>query len=111
MSNPYALINGSNIVTAVILWDGVSPWSPPAGETAVDVSGVSPQPGIGWTYNGSTFSPPAPPSPTPPPVAQVAAIVGQSFTASLQRKAAALEAQGNYAAATALYLQAAGITK
>jgi len=109
MSNPYALVNGSNLVTAVILWDGVTPWLPPAGETAIDVSAVTPQPGIGWTYNGSTFTPPAPPAPTSPPATQVAAAVAQSYTASLQRKAAALQAKGQYAAATALYLKAAGV--
>lgn len=38
-------------------------------------------------------------------------IINASYNASLQRQAAALEAKGNYAAATALYLQAAGIQK
>lgn len=109
MSKPYALVNGSNVVTAVAQWDGVTPWLPPAGYTAVDVSAVTPIPGPGWIYNGSTFSPPAPPSPTLPPVAQRSAWVAQSYASSLQRKAAALQSQGKYAAATTLYLQAAGI--
>ena len=65
-------------------------------------------PGIGWGYNGSTFSPPPPPSTAPTP-AQVAIVVKASFNAALIRRAAALQAKGEYAAATALYLKAAGV--
>lgn len=33
----------------------------------VDVTGMDPRPGIGWTYENGTFTPPpAPPDPDPP---------------------------------------------
>lgn len=49
----FALIqNGAvaNIVTAAAVADL------PTGETWVDIDATSPQPGIGWTYNGSAFA-------------------------------------------------------
>lgn len=103
----YAIISGTTVVN-IVLWDGGSGWSPPAGDTAVSIEGLSPMPGIGWSYNGSTFSPPAPPSTAPTP-AQVAAIVLASYNASLVRRADALQAKGDYAGATALYLKAYGV--
>lgn len=32
----------------------------------VQVDGITPQPGIGWTYNGSVWAPPAPEAPITP---------------------------------------------
>ena len=54
----YAVINSeTNIVENVILWDGVSPWAPPAGCYAEPIgdSGA----GIGWSYINGQFVPPA----------------------------------------------------
>lgn len=61
MSDTYAVIQDGVIVN-VVLWDGQNDWSPPEGCTAVDITGASPQPGIGWTTSdgGGTFEPPAP---------------------------------------------------
>ncbi len=47
---------GDFIATILANWDA-----------AIDISDLDPKPGIGWTYNGTTFSPP-PPGPPPPPV-------------------------------------------
>ena len=36
MSNPYAMVNSSNVVYDVTIWDGnTSTWEPPAGVTCV----------------------------------------------------------------------------
>lgn len=47
--------NGAVINIAV--WDGVSVWSP-SGDQTVDVT-ARPEIGIGWTYDGANFFPPA----------------------------------------------------
>jgi len=77
MSNRYAVINNVNLVTNVVLWDGVTPWTPPDYQP-VDADGnpvgdPTPQTAvpdtdpptaqIGYTYNSTdgTFSPPPPP--------------------------------------------------
>jgi len=52
----YAIIENNEVIN-VTLWDGVSKWSPPEGTIAV---ACPDEVGPGWTYNGSTFSPPAP---------------------------------------------------
>ena len=63
----YALINNNlveNVADADQAWaDSVAPdW-----QYVVDITNTNPQPGIGWSYNGSTFTapvyPPAPPAP------------------------------------------------
>jgi len=63
----YALINNNlveNVADADQAWaDSVaSDW-----QYVVDITNTNPQPGIGWSYNGSTFNapviPPAPPAP------------------------------------------------
>lgn len=54
--NTYAIIE-NGIVVNLVVWDGVSKWSPPAGSTAILIpadTSVS----IGYTYNGTTFSAP-----------------------------------------------------
>lgn len=47
----------SNVVNNVAIWDGASPWATP-GFQQVDVTSVTPMPGPGWSYNGSTFTAP-----------------------------------------------------
>lgn len=68
MSNRYAVsVNG--VVADVVLWDGVSPWTPPEGSTVTllpDDSPVFP----GYTFDGTNF--------TAPPVAPVALADAQS---------------------------------
>ena len=54
----YAVIfSETNIVEGVIVWDGVTPWAPPAGcyVEPVGDSGA----GIGWSYIDGQFVPPA----------------------------------------------------
>lgn len=55
MSNvtPYAVINSeTNIINNVILWDGESNWTPPAGTFAVPLTSEA---GIGWKYENKKF--------------------------------------------------------
>lgn len=40
-------------VVNVSVWDGVTPYNP-AG-LLVDLTGVTPEPGIGWDYDGKKF--------------------------------------------------------
>lgn len=50
MISTYAIINSSNIVTDINMWDGnTSTWSPASGFIAVDIG--SEYVGIGMTYN------------------------------------------------------------
>ena len=50
--NPYAMINSSNIVVDLTIWDGnTSTWSPEAGITCIGIGTASV--GIGMTYNSS----------------------------------------------------------
>jgi hypothetical protein len=53
----YAVIDGSGNVVNTIEWDGVTPWSPPAGDTAIPTNGAPAS--IGWTWDGFQFNPPA----------------------------------------------------
>ena len=53
----YAVINSdTNIVENVIIWDGVTPWTPPVGYYVKPIgdSGA----GIGWSYIDGQFVPP-----------------------------------------------------
>ena len=65
----YAIIDSTGLVINTVVWDGETPWSPPAGQTAVPFT----EGGIGWTYANGTFTPPPSPSgplpapPSPPP--------------------------------------------
>jgi len=58
----YAIIEQGK-VTNVTLWDGITPWTPAAGEAVACPENV----GIGWTYDGTDWTPPPPPPPPPPP--------------------------------------------
>jgi hypothetical protein len=49
----YAIIENS-VVTNVVVWDGETPYNPDGELVALD--GVTPQPGIGWDYDGKTFT-------------------------------------------------------
>ena len=52
MISTYAIINSSNIVTDINMWDGnTSTWSPASGFIAVEIG--SDYVGIGMTYNSS----------------------------------------------------------
>ena len=52
MISTYAIINSSNIVTDINMWDGnTSTWSPASGFIAVETG--SDYVGIGMTYNSS----------------------------------------------------------
>jgi len=57
MTKTYAIIK-NGIVSNTILWDAeAQPDYAPEG-TPVDVSSISPQPGPGWTYDGTNFTDP-----------------------------------------------------
>jgi|NOAtaT_7_FD_contig_31_7043877_length_310_multi_2_in_0_out_0_2 hypothetical protein len=61
MAEDYALINSENVVVNMVLWDGVTPWTPPDGCTPIKINS---QPcDIGWIYDPQTgtFSPPPAP--------------------------------------------------
>ena len=60
MSRTFAIIE-SGVVANVILADE---WP-----NAIDVTDLAPRPGIGWTFDGEAFAPPAA-QPEPEPVAQ-----------------------------------------
>tara|TARA_B100001989_G_scaffold37964_1_gene22933 strand:- start:1889 stop:2098 length:210 start_codon:yes stop_codon:yes gene_type:complete len=50
--NPYAMIDSSNLVVDLTIWDGdLSNWSPPSGITCIGI-GTEPV-GVGMTYNSS----------------------------------------------------------
>jgi hypothetical protein len=61
--NTYAYIENGQ-VTNVIVWDGKDDWTPPEGVTMVELPDDS-SVGIGFTYDGATFTPPPPPAVPP----------------------------------------------
>ena len=63
MNNVYAVIDGTNTVVNTVVWDGVSPWTPPANTTVVQNAAS-----IGWSYDpvAQAFSAPALQASTPP---------------------------------------------
>jgi len=60
MAKIWALIE-NDVVVNTIVWDGVTPWSPPAGQQCIEISDLNPVPAIGWTYQNGQFFPPAGP--------------------------------------------------
>lgn len=56
----YAIIENS-VVVNVVVWDGESKWEPADTLTIVNISEVSPDPSIGWSFDGKSFT--APPEP------------------------------------------------
>lgn len=61
----YAVVNSSNLVINIILWDGQSPWFPPDGCVAIKIPENVPVT-IGWSYIDGQFVPPPEPEPVPP---------------------------------------------
>jgi hypothetical protein len=62
MSNIYALIQSNSVVNIVI---ASSTDIQDPNYTWIDITSISPQPGINWTYNGTAFTAPTPlPGPT-----------------------------------------------
>lgn len=67
MSQPLVALVNDGVVTSVIVatmdviqvLDSMGVW--PAGQVEIDVTATDPTPGIGWTYDGSTFTPPPEP--------------------------------------------------
>jgi hypothetical protein len=53
--NKYAIVLEDQVLN-VVVWDGESTWTPPAGATLVEVTGVPCGPG--WTYTLGAFVPP-----------------------------------------------------
>lgn len=51
------VINGT--VVNIIVYNGTDPYDPPGGGQLISSEGLDPFPGIGWTYDGETFSSPA----------------------------------------------------
>jgi hypothetical protein len=67
MEQTHAVIENGYIVNVVVADQAfMDQWYP----GSVDITGMDPMPGIGWSYDGTTFAPPeAPqPEPVPPPV-------------------------------------------
>lgn len=50
-----------NVVTNIVEWDGVAPWSPPPGEMAVALGATWCD--LGWIYDPATDTFAAPPAP------------------------------------------------
>ena len=69
----------------------------------VCVDGLSPAPGIGWSYDGSAFAPPpAPPAPAPQPpiitkIAMITRFTDDEFTGVLAASKTDVEVEGWYA--------------
>jgi hypothetical protein len=60
MPERYALVDATNVVVGIALWDGVEPWTPPDGSTPIQVNAQMCD--TGYTYDSATglFSPPVP---------------------------------------------------
>lgn len=78
----YAIVR-DGIIVNIIAWDGAAPYVTPEGCELHAVEGAA---GVGWLYDGVTFTNPTPPPPEPvaPPVptkeellAQLAALQAQ----------------------------------
>ena len=53
MEKTYAIVNSSNVVVNITIWDGnTETWKPDTGETAIDI-GDDTDVMIGMTYNSS----------------------------------------------------------
>lgn len=59
----YAIVR-NNTVENVVEWDGVTPWAPPAGATAMPLNGTTCSPGWAWA-NGAPVAPAKAPDPVP----------------------------------------------
>lgn len=63
----YAIIDADNVVSNIIVWDGVDPWEAPEG-TQVRALTDGESASIGWHFDGKSFSDPNPPPPIVAPV-------------------------------------------
>lgn len=57
MMETYAIVE-QGTVSNIVVWDGGPEWTPPADSTQVLLPAGSPV-GVGYTYNGTQFTPPA----------------------------------------------------
>ena len=57
----YAVVSSGGIVVNIVQWDGVTPYTPPAGDTLVLATATAQ---IGGTYNAGIFTVPGAPTPT-----------------------------------------------
>ena len=55
--NNYAIVDASNLVVNVIVWDGIAPWAPPVNCVPFIIPTESPA-AIGWTYLAGEFHAP-----------------------------------------------------
>ena len=62
----YGVINSENIIANIISADESTPIS----SDMIRVDNITPEPGIGWTYENGKFTPPPSPPPPPPPPPQ-----------------------------------------
>lgn len=58
MSKRYAIIDGGIV-------ENIAAAESPLDPGWIDVTDADPAPGIGWAYDGTTFTPPPPPAPEP----------------------------------------------
>lgn len=77
-----ALVDAGGTVVNIIEWSDDSEFTPPDGQTLVDVGDGC---AIGGTYSGGAFHPPAPPTPvaSPPTAEQFAALQQAVVTLTL----------------------------
>ena len=70
----------AGVVANVIQWETGSPYDPTAGGryTMVDITALSPRPGIGATYSGGAFGATPAPARSPDPNGFGAAVMGDS---------------------------------
>lgn len=63
----WAVIDPNGVVDNLVLWDGVSEWTPGPGYSLVDVTARPHEPRIGGTYDDKTdtFADAPPPEPEP----------------------------------------------
>lgn len=66
----FAHVDGTAVVNVSVSDDPVDAawlaWAQASFTAVVDVTGLDPRPGIGWTYDNGTFTPPPdPPAPEP----------------------------------------------
>lgn len=95
----YAIVNGENKVANIAIADdplnvdGI--W--------IDITGMDPEPGIGWSYvNGQFSPPPAPPAPPPQPniitkIAMITRFTDAEFVGILAAAKTDVEVEGWYA--------------
>lgn len=69
----------NGVVTNIVLWDGESDWTPQEGAIAVSCANVV---APGWTYDGQSFSLPAPTSLDEAKKARLAQAAGQRWQAA-----------------------------